>query len=64
MELTADERAQINRENPDCYFCLVVGYGVSAIVAIPRRHGDKRVASMPGLTGELLHGATLRLLTA
>jgi hypothetical protein len=61
MELTAAERAQLKLDAPNCYFLRVIGYGASAIVAIPRAHENKPVPGMPGMTVELLHGATLRL---
>ena len=60
MSYTDAERAQIKRDNPDCLFVIVVGYGHEAIVAIPKPKKPLTVGGMFDCP-ELLHGATINL---
>ena len=59
--LTDAERAALKRDYPNHYFTRLVGYGVSAILATPKRDDDPAVSSMPGITLSMLHGATMKI---
>ena len=59
--LTDAERAALKRDYPNHYFTRLVGYGVSAILATPKRADDPAVPSMPGITLSMLHGATMKI---
>ena len=53
--MTDPERAALKAAYPAHWFCKIVGYGVEAIIAIPKRDPAPAVVSMPGLTLDMLH---------
>ena len=61
MRLSHEARAQMKRDYPAHFFLRVVTPTHTAIVAIPKEHAEKDVPGMPGMTVELLHGATMRV---
>lgn len=59
--MTDAERETLKRDYPHHWFTRVVRDGWSVIVAIPKREVPPVVPSMPGLTLDMLHGATINL---
>lgn len=61
--MDAEERAALKARYPDHFFCRVIKAGEEKIIAIPKSRKDEPVPSMPGLTFDMLHGATIHLST-
>lgn len=61
MNLTDEQREAIRARYPDHFFVRVEKGEERALIAIPKKHADKPIPSMPGMTVDLLHGATIRL---
>lgn len=61
MQLSHAERALVRKENPDCYFTRVVGFGVSVVVAIPKVPPKALQSGTLFDCPEIFHGATIHL---
>ena len=59
--MTDEQRAVIRAQYPDHFFVRVEKGDERALLAIPRVHADKPIPSMPGMTVDMLHGATIKL---
>ena len=59
--LTNAERAALKSRYPNHWFTKIVRHGVERIVAIPKSDPPRDIPSMPGMTADLLHGATIHL---
>jgi len=62
--MTPEERKALKAQYPNHWFCKVIRNGVERIVAIPKSDPPRDIPSMPGMTTDLLHGATVRLTSA
>lgn len=47
--------------HPDCWVVRVIGHGYSVLIAVPKRDPAPPLASMPGMTLDLLDRATIKL---
>ncbi len=54
-------RAWLRAEFPDHFICRARKDGRQYFIGIPKKHAGKPVPSMPGLTVDMLHGATIVL---
>jgi len=57
--LNDSERAELKAKYPNHWFAKVVRNGVEKIIAIPKSDPPRDIPSMPGMTADLLHGATI-----
>lgn len=54
-------RAMLRAEFPDHFICKATRDGKEYFIGIPKKHAGKPVPSMPGMTVDMLHGATINL---
>ena len=60
--MKASDLQDARRQAPGRIIVRVTTKTISACLAIPKKHADKPIDSMPGMTAHMLDGATITLM--
>lgn len=59
--MSPEQRTAIREQYPEHFFARLLYGEFEALIAIPKAHADRELPGAPGVTVDMLHGATIRL---